>query len=169
LNCARWASANARRFATFRQPVVAHVALANDAAFRVVLGYAVRTIPGAVLAADAGFSVVNHDSRNLIFRISINGTAGEARRFQTMVTTHRQMQALRVRVPAAFDFTDAPPIDVCGISVLLVASDNATLAPDTLRHVKVKTVLLANFQGSLGNARCGMVNGSGAVRCADRD
>jgi len=86
-----------------------------------------------------------------------------------MVTTHRQVLALCIRVPSAFDFTDAPPIDVRGISVLLVTSDNATLAADTLRHVKVKAVLLANFQGSLGNSRCGMLNGSGAMRCSDRD
>src|SRR5205814_9812208 len=88
---------------------------------------------------------------------------------QAMVTAHGQMQALRIRVPPAFDFADPPPIDVRGISVLLVASNNATLAADALRHVKVKAILLARFQYALRNSRRGVVNGSGAVRCADRD
>jgi len=62
-----------------------------------------------------------------------------------MVATHRQMQTLRVRVPATLNFADASPIDVRGISVLLVASNHATLATDTLRHIKVKAVLLAGL------------------------
>jgi hypothetical protein len=62
-----------------------------------------------------------------------------------MIAAHRQMQALRIRVPATFNFADAPPIDVRGISVLLVTSDDATLAADTLCHVEVKAVLLADL------------------------
>lgn len=86
-----------------------------------------------------------------------------------MIAAHRQMQALRIRVPTTFNFTDTSPIDVRGISVLFVTSDNATLATDALRHVKVKTVLLAKFQCSLGNSRCGTPNRSGAMLCFDRD
>ena len=86
-----------------------------------------------------------------------------------MIATHRQMQTLRVRVPATFNFADASPIDVRGISVLFVASDDATLAADALRHIKVKTVLLADLQSALGNSRDGLVNGRRAVRCTDRD
>lgn len=62
-----------------------------------------------------------------------------------MIATHRQMQPLRVRIPATFNFADASPIDVRGISVLLVASNDATLAADTLRHIKMKAVLLADL------------------------
>ena len=69
------------------------------------------------------------------------------------------MKPLRIRVPATFNFADAPPIDVRGIAVLLIASNDATLATDTLRHVKVKAVLLANFQSALRNARGGLIDG----------
>jgi len=55
------------------------------------------------------------------------------------------MKPLRVRVPATLNFADASPINVGGISVLLVTRDDATLAADTLRHVKVKAVLLAQL------------------------
>ena len=78
------------------------------------------------------------------------------------------MQALRVRIPAAFNFADAPPIDVCRIAVLLVARDDATLAADAFRHVKVKAILLADLQSALGNARDGLIVGSGALRRIDR-
>ena len=60
-----------------------------------------------------------------------------------MVAAHRQVQSLRLWIPAALDFTDTPPIDVSWIAVLLVASHNTTLAADALRHIKVKAVLLA--------------------------
>ena len=82
-----------------------------------------------------------------------------------MVAAHRQMQPLRVGVPSAFNFTNAPPVDGSGISVLLVASDDATLAADAFRHVKVKAVLLAEFQRSLRYSR-GVVCGSRAARGA---
>src|SRR5579863_3247824 len=85
-----------------------------------------------------------------------------------MVTAHRQMQPLGVRIPAAFNLTDSPPIDVRGIPVLLVASDDAALAANTLCHVEMKPVLFSNFQGALRNSRNGLVNGGRAMWCADR-
>src|SRR5437773_2565090 len=60
-------SANARRFAALGQSVVAHVALPDHATFRVVLRHSVRTIPCAVLTADASLGVVDHHSRDWIF------------------------------------------------------------------------------------------------------
>jgi hypothetical protein len=74
------------------------------------------------------------------------------------------MKALRVRIPAAFNLSDASPIDVCGISVLFVASHDAALTADTLRHVKVKAVLFAICEWALRNPRRSL-NGSSAIRC----
>ena len=85
-----------------------------------------------------------------------------------MIAAHRQMKPLRVRVPAALNFANASPINVRGIPVLLVASDDATLAADALRHVKVKAVLLANFQSALGDAGNGLIDGSEAMGPGDR-
>jgi hypothetical protein len=63
------------------------------------------------------------------------------------------VQALRVRIPAAFNLANTPPIDLGGISVLLVASDDATLAADALRHIKVKAVLFPQLQTAFRNSR----------------
>ena len=56
------AGADARGRLAERQTAVAHVALADHAALGVVLRHAVRTIPGAVLTADAGVGAVAHDA-----------------------------------------------------------------------------------------------------------
>jgi hypothetical protein len=53
------------------------------------------------------------------------------------------MEPLSIGIPPTFDFTDATPIDMGGISILLVASDYTALATDALCHIEVKTVLLA--------------------------
>jgi hypothetical protein len=63
------------------------------------------------------------------------------------------MKAPRIRVPASFDFTHTPPIDIRRISVLLIASHHAALAPDALSHVKVKRILLAGQQCTLRDSR----------------
>lgn len=54
-----------------------------------------------------------------------------------------------VRIPAAFDLSDPPPVDVRRISVLLVAGHDAALAANALRHVKVKAILFARFRRAL--------------------
>lgn len=69
-----------------------------------------------------------------------------------MIAAHGKVQTLRVGIPAAFDFTDAPPVDVRRIAVLFVASDDAALTTDALRHVEVKTILFTKFEGALRNA-----------------
>jgi hypothetical protein len=51
--------------------------------------------------------------------------------------------ALCPGIVAALDFSHAPPVDRGRIAVLLVARNDAALAADALRHVEVKTVLLA--------------------------
>jgi hypothetical protein len=67
------------------------------------------------------------------------------------------MQPLRVRIPATFYFSHAPPINFRGISVLLVAGHNAALATDAFRHVKVKAVLLSRLQRTVWNPRFAQV------------
>jgi hypothetical protein len=53
------------------------------------------------------------------------------------------MQTLRIRIPAALDFTHAPPIDVRWIAVLFVAGHDAALATNALAHVEVKAELFS--------------------------
>ena len=50
---------------------------------------------------------------------------------------------LGIRVVAAFDFADAPPVEFRGIPVLLIAGDDTAFAADALRHIEVETVLFA--------------------------
>jgi len=45
------------------------------------------------------------------------------------------MEALGVGVVAAFDFTDAAPVDGSGVAVLFVTGNDAALAADALGHV----------------------------------
>ena len=146
---------HASRFAAVGQPAVAHIALANHAALWVVLRHAVGTIPRAVLAADAGLRAVLHDSGDWVLLIGLDRTADQARRLQTVIAAHREMKALRIGIQAAFDFSDPPPVNVGGISVLLVAGHDAALAADALRHIEMKAVLLAGLECPLGNQRRG--------------
>jgi len=60
-----------------------------------------------------------------------------------VVAAHRKVMPLGVRIMAAFDFADAPPVEFGGIPVLLIASDNAAFTADALRHIEVKAVLFA--------------------------
>jgi len=79
-----------------------------------------------------------------------------------VIATHGQVEPLGIGIPSAFDFADATPIDLGGISVLLVASDDTTFTADTLRHVEVKAVLLAGGQLPLRNVES-RFGGDGAV------
>jgi len=88
-----------------------------------------------------------------IFCVGIHRAADKAGRFQTMIATHGQVPALRVGIPPAFNLSHAPPIDLCWVSVLFVASNHATLAADTLGHIEVKTVLFPWFERAARNAR----------------
>ena len=44
------------------------------------------------------------------------------------------------------EFAHTPPVQLGGIAVLLIASDNAALATDALRHIEVKAILFAGFE-----------------------
>jgi len=132
---------------------VAEIALANHAALRVVLRHAVGTIPGAILASYASIGAVNYYARDRIFAIRFHWAADQARGFQAVVAAHREMMALYMRIVAALQFTHAPPVDRGWIAVLLVARNHAALATDTLRHVKVKAILLAWLERPLWDQR----------------
>ena len=79
------------------EPAVAHVALADHAALGVVLRHAVRAVPRAVLAADAGVGAVQHDAGGRVLRVGVDRTAAQARRLDAVVAAHREVRALRVR------------------------------------------------------------------------
>jgi|SRR6185437_3866894 len=63
-----------------------------------------------------------------------------------MVAAHRNVKALRIWIETALNLADAAPIDVGRVSILLVAGHHAALATDALRHIEVKTVLLARLK-----------------------
>jgi len=97
-----------------------------------------------------------HDAGDRIFLVRIHRTTDQARRLQAVIAAHRKMKPLRVRIESTFDFANAPPIDVSRISVLLIAGDNAAFAANTLRHIEVKTILLAWLERPLRNqGNCG--------------
>ena len=126
-------------------PDMAHIAFRDDIPLRVKLRYTVGTIPGAVLASDALFRHVFHNTRRFVFHIGVRRTAGKAGGIQTVVASHRKMKTLRVGINAPFDFTDAAPVHRGRIVVLLITSHYTTLTADTTRHVKMKPVLLTFF------------------------
>ena len=119
---------------------MAHVALADHAALGVVLRHAVGTGPRAVLASNAGVRAVQHDPGHGILRVGIDGTALQAGGLDAVIAPHRQVRARGLGIPAPFDFGDTPPVDRRRISVLLVARDDAALAPDAQAHVDVESV-----------------------------
>src|SRR5262249_3183735 len=134
----------------------AHVALADDATLGVVLGHAVRAVPGAVLAADAGIGAVQHDAGRGVLGVRINRTTLQARRLQAVMTADRHIRTLGSRIPAAFDFGHVAPVDRGRVSVLLVAGHDTAFAADAFAHVDVKAILLAGAGRANGHARSGL-------------
>jgi hypothetical protein len=92
---------------------------------------------------------MQNDTGDRILRVRVDRTAGQTGGLDAMIAAHRQMQPLGVRVPSTLDFTDSSPVDVGRIAVLLVASDNTTLATDALGHVEMKSVLLPRQESTL--------------------
>ena len=102
--------------------------------------------------APACVSAVAHDARDRILGVGINRTALQAGRLEAVIAAHGEIRAARRRKPSALDFTNAAPIDLCGIAVLLVAGDDAALAADAQPHVHVEAVLLAGAGRTIGHA-----------------
>src|SRR6185437_16571356 len=73
-----WARIHAGRFAPIGESAVAHVALADHAALRVVLRNSVRAVPRTVLAANAGLRAVLHDSGDRVLLIGLDRTSDQA-------------------------------------------------------------------------------------------
>ena len=109
---------------------MAHVALADDAALGVVLGTPDEQFHVQYLAADAGVGAVVDDAGEGVLRVGVDRTAAQARRVDAVIAAHREVERARVRIPAALDLADAPPVDRRGVAVLLVARDDAALAAD---------------------------------------
>ena len=148
-DCAFRASSYAGRRDVIRDSVVTKVAFADYAALGVVLRYAIRAVPGAVLAANTGVRVMYDDTGHGIFSIRFHRTADQAGRLQAMVAAHRQVMALHVGIVAALKLAHAPPVNRGRISILLVARHDAAFAADALRHVEVEAVLLAGTERAL--------------------
>ena len=63
-----------------------------------------------------------------------------------MIAAHGEVVAVGVGPCAAFDLADAPPAEVGGVAVLLVAGDLAGAAADALGHVEVEAILFAGLE-----------------------
>ena len=169
LNRTGWTGRHTRRRLSLSQPAVAQIALADDAALGVVLRHAVRTVPGAVLTADAGIGAMQHDPGGRVLLECVHRAAAHAGRFHAMVAAHRQVRSVCVREPAAFDLPDPAPVDRRRVAVLLVAGDHTALAADALAHVEVKTVLLARTGRTGRHARCDRPQRIGGTRRGDHE
>ena len=95
------------------------------------------------LAADAGVGAVVHDAGDGVLGVGVDRTAAHTRRVDALIAAHREIGPVRIGIPAAFDLADAAPVDRRRVAVLLVARDDAALAPDAAAHVEVKPVLFA--------------------------
>ena len=73
------------------QPLAAHVALADDALGRVVLGHVVGAHQRAVLAADALIVEVPHDAGDRVFVVGQRRAAVQARRLQAVMAGGRDV------------------------------------------------------------------------------
>src|SRR6185369_4487721 len=107
------------------QAVMAHVALSDDSAFGVVLRHSVRTVPNAILTADARIGAVQNNAGLRILGICLHRTPDHAGGLYAVIAAHREVIALRVRIMPALKFAYTPPVQRGGIAVLLIASDNA--------------------------------------------
>ena len=147
-------------FEAIGKAAVAHIALAHHTALWIELRHAIGAIPDAVLATDAGIGGMQHDACDWIFGVGIDRAALQAIGIEAMVAAHREVVAAGVGVDAAFNLADAPPANICGISVLLVAGNLAGAAADALRHIEVEAVLLSWLERTLGNERGTTVQGA---------
>jgi hypothetical protein len=79
----------------------------------------------------------------------------------------RQPDVLKVpegsHLTPPLDFTDPLPVDLRGITILLVASNYAALAADALPHIEVEAILLARA-GDLAGIRDAESAGKSSVR-----
>jgi hypothetical protein len=132
---------------------MAHVALADDAALGIELRDRVRTVPDTILASDTRFRGVENDAGIRIFLVSVNGAAAKAVGGEAVVASHREVVASGVGPCAAFDLSDAPPVNISRVSVLFVARDLARAAADALRHIEVESVLFSGKKLAFGNER----------------
>ena len=124
------------------QPSPAHVTLRYDIPFRIKLRDPIWAIPGAILTTDTLFRFMFYNTCFFVFNISIRGTTGKARGIKAVIAGHGKMETFRIRINAALDFPDTPPIDRCRIVVLFVTGHHTALTADTKSHVKVETILL---------------------------
>ncbi len=134
---------------------MAHIAFAHHAALFIELRNGVGAIPHAVLAADAGIGRMQHDAGHRILGVGIDGATLEAVGVEAMVAAHGKIVAAGIGVGAAFNLANAPPANLRGVSVLLVAGDLAGAAADALRHVEVEAVLLSRLERPVGNEHRG--------------
>ena len=164
LNCRRWTNADASRLQTDGEAVMTHIAFANHAASVVILRHSVLAIPGAVLAAYAGVGIVENDTRDRIFTISVDRTAFQAGRLDAVVAPHRKVKALRAGIDTTLELTDFAPLQMRRVVVLLVARHLAAVTPDAPGHVEVETILFARTGCSGGDASCGRFAAWAAAR-----
>lgn len=134
-----------------REAAAAHVTFADDAALGVELGDAVGAVPDAILAADAGVGGVDDDAGEGVLGVGVYWAAANAVCVEAVVAGHGKIGAMGVGEGAAFELADAPPLDIGGVAVLLVAGDLTGAAADALGHVEVEAVLLAGVEGAVGD------------------
>ena len=93
------AGLDARRRLARREPVAAHVALADDPLARVELGDIVRTGERAILAADALVVEVLDDPGERVLLVGVDRAGVQAGRVEAVVARRRHVLEHRQRPP----------------------------------------------------------------------
>ena len=127
------------------QLVDTHVALGHDAALFVKYGHFVGAVPCAVLAPYTIF-VDMVDYAVVEFYVAVCRASVEASGVYAVVTAHRVEELKSVWEASGLHLSDAAPLDLCRIVVLLVAGHFTAVAPHTCRHIEVEAVLLSRFR-----------------------
>ena len=93
------------------------------------------------------------DARGRIFLERIDWTSLEAVRAEAVVAAHGQVVAVGVGPRATLDLANAPPAEIGGIAILLIAGHLTGAAANALRHVEMEAILLSRLEWALRNER----------------
>ena len=136
-----------------REPVAAHVALADDALARVKLRHVVRAGERAVLAAEALVVEVLDDPGDRVLLVGVDRAGVQAGRVEAVVAGRRDvLDDTAACAVAADEQADVAPDLVLVQPVQRVAGRHARLAARAAVEVDLEGVLLAGPGGCAGSS-----------------
>ena len=124
------------------ETIHAHIALGHFAFDRVKLRCVVRAHPGAIAATEANVRILQHRAVFGELGVGARGAAFQAHRIVAVVARHRNVDATKIGVRAAFDITHRAKADVRRQIIFFAARGFAGVAAYAVVGAKVKAVLL---------------------------